>query len=259
MRPVSGASHAALPRRSEVQVLAGSHLEAVSGAGFDVVILSGEPVATRYLQQVRALMPGAAVIFDAFELGFVGAGRQNRVEGDGLARLRALDIKQREVSIARGCDMTWTSSRADERWLTMAAPELRVEVVPPVCDVTRPGPGFHERAGVVLVRRSAGAVADEMRNPSSGARSSRTCAPDARTLSYEGLRVDPVSEPSSAEGGGAGPPRTELRRGSRSRRCSSRPFDSRVAFPFEVVHAMAQGVPVVTTTVGAEGLDLRDA
>ena len=204
-------------------------------------------------------MPGATVIFDAFELGFVGVGRQNGLEGEGLARLRSLDIKQREVSLARACDMTWTSSRADERWLTMAAPGLMVEVVPPVCDVTRDGPGFHERAGVVVVgdlwepsRRDAESFFRRQVLPRV-----RLRYPD---LSYEGLRVDRLSEPSAP--GAVGPALVPWR-GLRQRLAVARvlvaPFRFSSGVPFEVVYAMAQGVPVVTTTVAAEGLDLRDA
>ena len=135
----------------ELLALAGGALEAISRSGFDVVILSGEPAATAVLTSVRRLMPGALVVLDAFELGFVREGRRNRFEGEGAARALALDLKLRELSLAQSVEVTWTSSRADAGWVTAAVSGLMVDVVPPVCDAIEDRPGFHDRAGVVVV------------------------------------------------------------------------------------------------------------
>ena len=204
-------------------------------------------MATRHLAAVRALMPGAIVVFDAFELGFVREGRRNRFEGQGAERCLAMALKVRELSLAQCAEVTWASSQADAGWIAAAAPGLTVDVVPPVCDAIEGGPGFHDRAGVVVVSDPA--------EPSRRDAESffvREILPRVHDrcpgLVYDALRFD--AHPGRA---GAAP---DLGRQLDRARVLVAPFRFSSGIPFELVHALARGVPVVTTSAGAEGLDL---
>ncbi len=224
---------------------------------YDLVVLSRPDVAFAYLGTVRRNFPGAEVVFDTVDLYFVREERRRavfRVPGR-----RSTRAQQLELGLVRRCDLIATVTETEKETLQRLVPGSRIVVLPTVHERRRDQPpGFEGRSGLLFIGNfrhepNADAVAfllDEI-------------------LPLVRARIDV----SLVVIGGSVPAGLTRRHDAGVRFAghvadvvplfdAARVFVSPLRFGAGMKgkngQAMALGLPLVTTSIGAEGMDLVD-
>jgi GT2 family glycosyltransferase/glycosyltransferase involved in cell wall biosynthesis len=225
---------------------------------YDVVLLSRSSVAKALLAQVRRHAPGATVVFDTVDLESLRLGRERAVSGrpseSDVRRARQLDR-----GLIAASDLTVTVSEAEATVVRELVPAARTVVLPNVHQI-RVGtpPPFAVRRGLLF-------IGDFAHRPNIDAMA--WLASEVLPLIRERLQVECVAA-------GSNPPASLIGRYASNIRFTgwvpevealfdaARVFVAPLRFGAgmkgKIGQAMALGLPIVTTTVGAEGMDLED-
>jgi O-antigen biosynthesis protein len=230
---------------------------------FDVAILShwfwsGKSVAEDYLDDIQHLSPRTlvAVLTDDFH----GLRERRSAELSGLPCdwERSVDFEQREFEVYRRADLVLTISDHDRDLLMARDPSLNIERLPMAAQIADPGPGFAPRSGLLFLANFA--------NPASSEGMRWFLAEVWPQIKHEipsvilflagnNAPADIVFPGSNIECLGHVPDLDPV-----FARC--RVFISPIRFGTGIktknVIALAHGLPLVTTTAGAEGMNLRD-
>jgi len=232
------------------------------GKFFGTVIMSRRDVAKQYLQAVRQYCPGAKVIFDTVDLHFVREAREKgvsagrgSVDGDSWHHARGA----LELVLASQSDEVWVVSEAEKVILGEVAPEVKVEVVSLVHEVEPTNKPYTDREGILF-------VGSFMHPPNT----------DAMIYYFEQVhnKVREQLGPVRFYVIGANPPKTlkhlaekyseveltgyveDIRPYFEKVRLSVAPLRYGAGVKGKISSSMSHGVPVVTTTIGAEGMKL---
>lgn len=120
-------------------------------ATLDAVMLCRLPVADQYLAAVRRHAPQARLLFDTVDLHFVREQRAAALTGaSGLAR-QARRTRRRELSMVRSSDVTLVVSKGERDILSAEVPSARVEVVSNIHEVHGRTRGFEGRTGLLFI------------------------------------------------------------------------------------------------------------
>jgi O-antigen biosynthesis protein len=238
---------------------------AVLGPELVLAILSRPVVAPRYVAALRTFAPQALLAYDTVDLHFVRETRHAEVEresdGDTAAALaaRARAFRELELSLVRSCDVSLVVTGAERAELEAEVPGARVVVLPNAHEVGGPADGPDGRAGLLFV----GSFEHE---------------PNADAVRWLVERVMPMvwrEEPGLCVTvvGTKPPPAVSRLASPRVRiagwvedlepllaeaRASVAPLRYGAGMKGKVTQALSVGLPVVTTTIGAEGLGLVD-
>jgi glycosyltransferase involved in cell wall biosynthesis len=128
-----------------------SHLQA-HGMEYRVVILSRPEVAHDYLPIVRAFALNARVLYDTVDLHWVRFTRAGQVLTDiaGLSE-RAADYRRLEMANARCADVTIAITGEERDALLAEAPDLDVTVLPNIHEVPPRVAPFRERRDLLFI------------------------------------------------------------------------------------------------------------
>ena len=225
---------------------------------FRAAVISRPEIAEALLASVRRADPRAKVIFDTVDLHFVRLAREAALTGDPELAREAERYRRIETRIARASDLVWLASSADREALERVAPGVHSAVVPTIHPARGHG-GLppHEREHLLFV--------GNFRH-----------RPNADAVHFFAREVLPVVR-ESLRGvelfvvGGDAPPEFGAYEGVRALGyvpdidplyARSRVFVAPLRFGAgmkgKIGDALSYGLPVVTTTVGAEGMFLRD-
>ncbi|HLL73873.1 MAG TPA: glycosyltransferase [Pyrinomonadaceae bacterium] len=227
---------------------------------FRVAVLSRPEVADALLPALRRADPQLKIIFDMVDAHFIRLEREHEVTGDPRTAEEAARYCDLETRLARASDLIWCNSTEDERVVRAVAPGVPVEVIPTIHELHDAGLPFDGRAGLLFVgnfahRPNLDGVHFFMREVFPAVRERLPGVtfdmagpdPPAEVRAYEsveGVRVlgyVPDLEPLLAR---------------------ARVFVAPVRFGAgvkgKIGEALAHGLPVVTTAVGAEGMGLSD-
>lgn len=122
-----------------------------SGKLYDVVILSTEYVATKHLASVRRYAPQATIVFDTMDLHHLRYYREARITGNARVLRRALQTKKRELAAANQADYTLVVSHTEKAILEKECPGIRAHVISSVhvlCGSAKP---FTERKDILFI------------------------------------------------------------------------------------------------------------
>lgn len=223
----------------------------------DLVIVSRQAMAERYLGKVKRAAPRVPVVFDTVDVHFVREMRAAELSGDAGEKSHALRTRKEELAAARACDLTLAITRADRDHLRAADSGLTVDILPNVHAVpdAEPSPkgrrtlmfigGFRHPPNVdamiyfvgevlPLIRDKVGNVELEIVGSDPPA--------EVRALASETISVTgwvPETAPYF-----------------RRARVFVSPLRYGSGMKGKIGEALSLGVPVVTTTIGAEGMDL---
>lgn len=100
-----------------------------SEPGFDLIILSRAETAVKVLPICRKYAPRTPVIFDTVDLHFVRRHREAKLTGDRETRALAGDTELMELQVAAECDAVLVVSVDEKEVLAEKLPQQRVEVV----------------------------------------------------------------------------------------------------------------------------------
>jgi GT2 family glycosyltransferase/SAM-dependent methyltransferase len=246
--------HAPAPSTATLE----QHLER-NGALYDTVILSRFYVARNWTEKVRRHCPRARVIVDTVDLHFLRERREAGVSGARDREAALLHIRNEEIAAARAADLTLVVSDAEKEILLAEASDLAVEVLPTIHDVEATGPPFHEREGILFV--------GSFQHP-----------PNGDAIEYYAREIEPRIQrelpglvlsviggdvPESVRALASDTIRfvgrvPDLGPWFRAGRLSVAPLRFGAGVKGKINTSMSFGVPVVTTSIGAEGLSARD-
>jgi len=234
-----------------------SHL-AEYGHRYDVVLMSRVDVAEAVIDAVARHCPGARRVFDTVDLHFLREQRRSDLDdraGDGKAER----LKERELAVARACDVTLVVSPFEREVLAREAPDLEVGLLSLLQDETRTTTPFAERSEILFVGNfqhppNIDAMVfylDEI-HPRVAER-----LPDA-VLTVVGANLPGHLERRARPGVRFTGQVPDLGPYMAAARLSVAPLRYGAGIKGKITSSLAAGVPVVSTPVGIEGIDLVD-
>ncbi|MGB2798805.1 MAG: glycosyltransferase [Dehalococcoidia bacterium] len=230
-----------------------------NGTHFDVVILSRAHIAIKYVDIVRESCPQAKVIFDTVDLEFLREYRRAKVENSDRLLRHAQELKMSELYVAQNSALTLVVSQLEKDLLLQEAPSLNVEVVSNMHHITKLERAFSERRDILFI----GAF-DHL--------------PNVDAVTYFVKEILPLIRESLPDVrlyiAGSNPPRQVLSLRSddiivtgyvgdltpyfESCKLSVAPLRYGAGVKGKINQSMSYGLPVVTTSIGAEGLEAID-
>jgi GT2 family glycosyltransferase len=121
------------------------------GRSFDAVILSRRDVAGQFIKSVRQYCVNAKVIFDTVDLHFVREAREKGVSSGKSIDMRECAQSCKEMELAADADEVWVVSEAESLLLREITPEIPVHVVSLLHDIEPTAKKFSERKGRLFV------------------------------------------------------------------------------------------------------------
>ncbi len=121
------------------------------GSEFDLIILSRAETAATVLPICRAIVPKIPVVFDTVDLHFVRHQREAELTGEEIARERAEEFEGVELTVTRDCDAVLVVSAEEKDVLASQVPEQTIAVISNIHEVSRDIPPYEARHGLVFI------------------------------------------------------------------------------------------------------------
>jgi glycosyltransferase involved in cell wall biosynthesis len=227
------------------------------GPDLRLAIVSRPVVAPRYIDLIREHAPGAKIAYDTVDLHFVREQRRLAL-GDGRAG-KVHTLRELELGLVRGTDMSITVTEDEREILLSHVPDATVVVIPNANAIAERVPGPEARDGILFV--------GSFEHPPN-ADAALALVEAVMPLVWEELGPVGVTIV------GARPPAevVELARPEvdvtgwvqdltplyESARVMVAPLRYGAGMKGKVTQSLAAGLPVVTTPIGAEGLEAVD-
>lgn len=221
---------------------------------FDVVVLSFHYVARTLLAAIREIAPRARVVFDTVDVHFVRELREAELARDPELVAKASETKRSELAVVRETEATITVSEEDRQAILAEVPGTTVYVVPNVHEPDLAARSTAGRQGLLFVGNFS--------HP-----------PNVDAALFLGREVWPLVKRQVPEATltivGPDPPATVVQMDREivvtgwvesvepylaRTRVAVAPLRYGAGMKGKVGEALAAGVPVVTTPIGAEGI-----
>lgn len=229
------------------------------GSEFDVVVLSRCEFARKHIADVRRYAPQARLIFDTVDLHFVREAGEARVTGDPEMQHKASETEQLESELIDQSDETWTVSSSEQRLLQERWPEKSIQVISNIVDVPGSSTPFELRKDWLFI-------------------GSFQHTPNIDAVLFFVQSIYPLIRAHLPEAkfyiiGGKAPPEVVALASENivvtgllkdpapffdSVKLSVAPLRFGAGVKGKINQSMAFGVPVVATSVAADGTELRD-
>lgn len=229
------------------------------GKTLDAVMLCRHYVAPPHLPLLRKMAPKAKVLFDTVDLHFLREKRAAEHDDNPALARQAEASRQAELALIRACDVTFVVSPIEQKLIAAEVPEARVELLSNVHELFGRNQDFANRHGLVFVGGFAhppniDAVNWLVSDIYPRVRASR---PD---IELHLIGDIPESEHPRLAGPGIRihgrvDDLTPWMEGSR---VSLAPLRYGAGVKGKVNMAMSHGLPVVATSIAAEGMSLVD-
>jgi len=225
-----------------------------------LIILSRPTVAWANYPMMRSLAPDALLVYDTVDLHHVRERRRAIAEDNPWAATRSADYHYgMERSLMDLVDQVWVVSEPEAEALRSIDPATDVAVVPNIHRPEPPGPSFFSREGIVFVGNYA-------HDPNRDAAKwlATDIVPRIRRVlgdvpvSLVGSHMSPDIEALRDEGVSVLGWVPMLDALYHRARVFVAPLRYGAGMKGKVGEACAYGLPVVSTSVGVEGMDLRD-
>jgi GT2 family glycosyltransferase/glycosyltransferase involved in cell wall biosynthesis len=229
------------------------------GAKFDVVLLSRCDFARKHIVDVRLHASQSRIIFDTVDLHFVREHREAQLTGDPEARRKALEKQRLEHELIEQSDETWVVSSLEQQLLQKKRPQASIQVVSNIVDVpgsSRPfalrrnwlfiGSFLHPPnidAVLFFVEKVYPLVSQRLRDAKFYIVGDKA-PPEVVALANESILVTGLQR--------------DVRQFFDSVKLSVAPLRYGAGVKGKINQSMAFGVPVVATTLAAEGMELTD-
>jgi GT2 family glycosyltransferase/glycosyltransferase involved in cell wall biosynthesis len=118
------------PYVKKVREYLGSH-----GSAFDAVVLSRCNFARKHITDVRLYALHSRIIFDTVDLHFVREASEAALTGDREMHRKAQETEQLEYELIDQADETWTVSSSEQRLLQKKWPDKSIQVVSNIVDI----------------------------------------------------------------------------------------------------------------------------
>lgn len=226
---------------------------------FRAAVISRPDVAEALLGAVRRADPRVRVVFDMVDVHFIRIAREAAVNGEAATADEAERFRRVETRLARAADLLWCNSSADKEVMERESPGVPAVIIPTIHHTKPAGLPFNEREHLLFVgnfrhRPNVDGVRFFIREVLPKVRETLPGvelvlvgdgAPrEFATLGAEGVRLlgyVPDVDPLFARA-----------------RVFVAPIRFGAGVKGKIGEALAYAIPLVTTTLGAEGMSLRD-
>ncbi len=230
-----------------------------NGSKFDAVVLSRCDFARKHIADVRLHAPQSRIIFDTVDLHFVRESRGAELADDLELRQKAQEKRRLEYDLIDQADETWVVSSVEHEILKEKWPAKSIEIVSNIVDV--PGSatpfslrrdflfigGFQHPPNTDAVLYFAEAIYPLVKEHLSDAKFyiiGEKPPPEVVALATENIIVTGLQ--------------TDVRPFFDSVKLSVAPLRFGAGVKGKINQSMAYGVPVVATSLAAEGMMLTD-
>lgn len=233
------------------------YVRLIKSRNFRVAILSRPEVAVGLLRSIRRTDRNTKIIFDMVDAHFVRLGREHKITGIQKLAVEARRSRDQELALARASDQVWCASESDKKAVSVAVAEERLMVIPTIHALQDRGKPPEDRDGLLFI----------------GHLSHR---PNSDAVNYFMREIYPLIKQSLPSVtfyivGSSAPPEIEAYHSANVRVMgyvpdinpllqSARVFVAPLRFGAgvngKIGEALSYGVPVVTTSIGAEGVGL---
>jgi GT2 family glycosyltransferase/glycosyltransferase involved in cell wall biosynthesis len=229
------------------------------GGELDVVVLSRCQFAHKHIADVRRYAPQSRIIFDTVDLHFVREAGEARVTGDPEIERKARETERLEYELIDQSDETWVVSSSEQRLLAKKCPEKSIQVVSNIVDVPGSNTPFTRRrdwlfigsfqhkpnvdAVLFFTQEIYPLISDKL--------------PDAKFFII-GDNVPPEIVALANEKIIVTGLQRDVRPFFDSVKLSVAPLRFGAGVKGKINQSMALGVPVVATSIGVDGTELRD-
>ena len=121
------------------------------GSDFDTVIVSRRDVAIKFLANVKKYSVNAKIIFDTVDLHFMREARESALKTGSQVDIYKTGNSSPELKLARLADIMWVVSEAEKQVISDIAPDVNVEVISLIHTVEKTEIGRNARDGIVFV------------------------------------------------------------------------------------------------------------
>lgn len=121
------------------------------GMNYDIVFLSRCHVAIKYIWLTRQFAPQAAVVFDTTDLSFLRGLRGAKLTGNLSLLKQSLQAKKDELTVAQEADCTLVVSPVEKIILEGECPGIKVHIVSLIHSINGLTQPFSERGGIVFI------------------------------------------------------------------------------------------------------------
>ncbi len=118
---------------------------------FYAAILSRATTADAVLPAIRKIDPAIKIIFDTVDIQFFRLEREFKLTGDESVEEEAMLLKKIETRIARLSDQVWCVTRDDKDVIEKHAQTKSVKVIPNIHTLHDRGADFDEREGLLFI------------------------------------------------------------------------------------------------------------
>ena len=122
-----------------------------NGKFFDIVIMSRAHVAAKHISMVKRYCKRARIVFDTVDLQFLRESRRAEVENKKEVLEVAEGLKRLEFQLARISDITFVVSPFEKDIMLKEVPSLRIEVITLIHQIKYTQQGFSERRDMMFV------------------------------------------------------------------------------------------------------------
>jgi len=136
---------------------------------FRAAVLSRPLVADGLINSLRQIDPSLKIVFDMVDAYFIRLEREHLVTRDEHTAAEARRYREIELRLARASNLVWCNSNGDKEAVASEAPEVRIEVIPTIHPLHTRGKSFAEREHLLFLgnlahRPNADAVHHFMRD-----------------------------------------------------------------------------------------------
>jgi glycosyltransferase involved in cell wall biosynthesis len=255
-----GGPYAALLEKEGIEVASRWDLKRLIGGGeCEIAVLSRVAVADEMLSSIRRENRNIKVIFDTVDVYSMRLESEYRITGNRDAANEAELRRKQERSLARLSDQIWCVTEYDEQVLKQDAPQADIKIIPTIHELKDRGASFAEREGLLF-------IGSFLHRPNRDAMDyfvkkispllSRSL-PDVKLYVVGSNMADELRAYASDSVIILGhvPQVDELFQRSR---LFIAPLRFGSGMNGKIGQALSYGLPVITTSIGAEGFHLRD-
>lgn len=225
---------------------------------YDLAWLSFYYIAEQYLPDIRRFSPKTRIYIDTVDVHFMREQRQAEIYQDDILFKKAAETRLREIKIYQQADALIAVTEEDRRHLLVKLPTAHIHVVPNIHDVQDYVPPFEQRNGLLFV--------GNFRH-----------TPNIDAVFFFVMEILPrirrkIPEVTFTIVGNAPPPEIQLLNRDRiivtgyvpdvspylqSHRVAVAPLRYGAGLKGKIGEALASGTPVITTSIGSEGMHLK--
>ncbi len=126
------------------------HLEK-KGSEYDIIILNTNYSATHHLKYVKEYAPKATTIFDTVSLQHLRFFREAKTTGNSKILLRSLQAKKQEISNVELADYTFTVSEYEKNILKQESPDSNIHIISNIHDIYGSSKDYSNREGIIFI------------------------------------------------------------------------------------------------------------